>query len=158
MKYMDYIVKYMDLDILKEIISWKYANEYSKYDLESYDELKKRNASIVREENKENYLCYFKQGVLVGYTNTIKKENGEVFLGVGVRPNLCNKGIGTQILKHSIQRAKSIYPDSKIWLQVRSWNKRAIRCYEKVGFKIVNNIVTQDYKGEQVEFIIMELI
>ena len=74
---------------------------------------------------------------LVGYTNITKKPNGDLFLGIGLAPKYCGKGLGSAILENSIEDAKNRYPGSKITLQVRSWNERARKCYEKAGFKFI---------------------
>ena len=64
-------------------------------------------------------------------------ENGDLFLGIGIAPKHCSKGLGKELLIHTITRAKEKYTDRNIVLQVRSWNKRAIKCYLKVGFEII---------------------
>ncbi len=155
---MDYIIKNMDEYILKEIISWKYEGIYSEYNMHSYEKLKERGSSITKPQNKKNYLCYFKNEELIAYTNVTKKENGELFLGIGLAPKYCGKGLGNEILMHSIKEAKTIYPGTKITLQVRSWNKRAIRCYQKAGFKYLKTETIKDHNGNQTEFVFMEYI
>ena len=40
-------------------------------------------------------------------------------------------------------------------LEVRIFNKRAIRCYESIGFKIKNNYIRDTFTGD-VEFYYME--
>jgi len=153
---MEYTTRYMDEEILKEIISWKYEGEYKEYNLEPYETLVERNSSIVKPEKRENYLCYFKDKELIGYTNIMKKNTGDIFLGIGLAPKYCGKGYGSQILNNSIKEAMNKYPDSKITLQVRAWNIRAIKCYEKYGFKILKKEKVQDRNGIEIEFVFME--
>lgn len=153
---MEYDIKNMDDEILKEIISWRYEDKYSEYNMDSYDKLKERGSSITKQENSNNYLCYFKNGTLVGYTNTTLKKDGNIFIGIGLAPKYCSKGLGREILNNTIKVAKDKYPDKKIVLQVRSWNERAIKCYEKVGFKIIKKYSSEDYNGIQTEYIAME--
>ena len=57
---LDYIIKNMDENILKEIISWKYDSKYSEYNMDSYEQLKARNSRIVNSKNWDNYICYIK--------------------------------------------------------------------------------------------------
>ena len=71
----------------------------------------------------------------MGYTNTVFK-NSEVFIGVGLKPDMCGRGLGTEILSLACEKALEQYPGVKICLQVREWNTRAIKCYEKAGFEI----------------------
>jgi len=139
--FLNYIIKNMDENILNEIISWKYDGKYSEYNMDSYNDLKARNSRIVNSKNWDNYNCYFKENELIGYTNVVEKENGEIFLGIGLAPKFCGKGLGYGILKNTMSIIKEKYPGSKIVLSVRSWNERAIKCYEKIGFEFIDKCV-----------------
>ena len=70
---------------------------------------------------------------MVGYTN-ILEERQAVFIGIGVRPDLCGQGYGQQMMKLAQTISQTLYPGKPLYLEVRSWNRRAIRCYEKAGF------------------------
>jgi len=32
--------------------------------------------------------------------------------------------------------SKKLYPDKPLYLEVRTWNIRAVKCYQKAGFRI----------------------
>ena len=64
-------------------------------------------------------------------------ERSIVFIGIGVKPELCSRGYGQRILYETYQISKEVYPDKSLYLEVRTWNERAIRCYQKAGFEIV---------------------
>ncbi|MEZ4744344.1 MAG: GNAT family N-acetyltransferase [Bdellovibrionota bacterium] len=59
-------------------------------------------------------------------------------------PNLINKGHGAKIISEFISYLKDNHKISKIITDPRPDNIRAIRCYEKVGFKRVKKITTPD--------------
>lgn len=151
-----YNITNMNEDSLREIISWEYEGEYAKYNMDSYDKLKERNASILDINKRDNYLCYYNNGELVGYTNIVKRTNGELFLGIGLAPKFCGKGLGKDILIHTINVAKERHAGLKICLEVRLWNKRAIKCYEKAGFKYIKTEVIKDRNDKDTEFVFME--
>ena len=153
---MKYDIKNMNEDILREIITWKYDGQLAEYNLDSYENLKKRKSSMLDPNKSKNYLCYFIQNELIGYTNLIERENGELFLGIGVAPKHCSKGIGKELLNCTITKAKEKHSGKSIVLQVRSWNKRAIACYTKVGFEIIKIETIADYKGKESEFVFMK--
>lgn len=153
---MKYDIKNMSEDILKEIIKWKYEGVYSEYNLESYENLKKRKSSMLDPNKSENYLCYFNESEVIGYTNLVEKENGDLFLGIGIAPAYCSKGLGKELLIDTITKAKEKYIGRNIVLQVRSWNKRAINCYLKVGFEIVKTEEVKDHSGNMAEFVFMK--
>ena len=54
-----------------------------------------------------------------------------------------------------IQQCKKSYGNKKIILEVRSFNERAIRCYEKAGFKVADTYNKETPMGYG-EFIKME--
>lgn len=134
----------------KEICSWKYDGKYAIYNLPSYEEMKKLEAGFMNPLNEKNYRAFFIDDILIGYINLAEKEN-DIFLGIGVHPDFCGKGYGKKILKDTCQIAEELYPDKLLYLEVRIWNKRAIKCYEQVGFTIDGNTferTTEIGKGE----------
>lgn len=50
-----------------------------------------------------------------------------------------NKGYGTEIIKQFTQKLINEFGAEKILIDPAESNKRAIRCYEKAGFKIIKN-------------------
>jgi len=53
--------------------------------------------------------------------------------------NLLNKGIGTQVIRQFTQKLLSEFQAKRILIDPAASNKRAIRCYEKCGYKIVRH-------------------
>ena len=118
-----------------KICQWNYTDEYSVYNLLPYSELKEKKQGFFDPEKYKNYRTYYDGDVLIGYTN-IAKKGDEIFIGIGVKPELCSMGYGEKILRLACEIANEMYPDKILALNVRSWNKRAIACYKKVGFEI----------------------
>lgn len=115
------------------ICAWTYPGEYAVYNLPPYEEMKDRGIGFCNPEREKNFCTYFENNDLVGFTNLLEKSN-EVFLGVGVRPDCCGHGLGQKIIRLAAARAAELYPGKMLYLEVRTWNHRAIRCYEKAGF------------------------
>ena len=40
--------------------------------------------------------------------------------------------------------SKQKYPGKPLYLEVRTWNERAVRCYQKAGFVIDGDIIEQE--------------
>lgn len=139
---------------VKEICSWQYPEPYDVYNYMSFDKAAKSNSPLLKSENKDNYICFWEDGTLTAYIN-IYKKNETVFLGIGLSPDLCGKGLGKAYLKQGIQAAEKRYPDRKIWVQVRSWNLRAIKCYESCGFTQEYKEIIKDRFGNDEEFVFM---
>ena len=86
----------------------------------------------------------------------MKEINNKIFIGIGLKPEYCGKGNGNYFLVDSLKEIESRYPLKSIYLEVRSWNKRAIKVYEKVGFKITGVESKMDHSGVMSEFVVME--
>ena len=39
--------------------------------------------------------------------------------------------------------SQRLFPGKPLYLEVRTWNARAVRCYEKAGFRIVGEPIRQ---------------
>lgn len=119
----------------REICAWHYDGAYDLYDLPAYEEMKSRQTGFLDPKREKNYYGFWHEGTLVGFVN-LREENREVFIGIGVNPDLCGKHYGRNILLASYELSKKQYPNKPLYLEVRTWNKRAIKCYEKAGFQI----------------------
>ena len=148
----------MKEEYAKQIIDWNYEGEYTVYNLPSYEECKNKSYSITRKDKKDNYTVYIIDGEVVFYSNMKLMDNNKIYIGVGLKPKYCGKGLGNYFIEDSINNIKNKYPNSILFLEVRSFNKRAIKAYEKIGFKITNKLIKKDRLGNDTEFIEMELV
>lgn len=144
----------MTPEAVKEICSWNYPPPYDAYNYMSFNEAIKNKSPLLNEASADNYLCFWDNGVLVAYLGIFQKGES-VFLGIGLAPDYCSKGLGKEYLNYGINIAKTRFPNKEIWVQVRSWNIRAIRCYENCGFKEQYRKNTKDRLGNDGEFIFM---
>ena len=129
------ICKHLTDEDKKAICQWKYEGEYSIYNLPSYEYLKESKSGFMNLGKENNYRVFKNGDDIIGYINLSERET-EVFIGIGVNPSFLNMGFGTEILLESYELSKEFYPEKPLYLEVRSWNKRAIKCYQKAGFII----------------------
>ncbi|WP_240479787.1 GNAT family N-acetyltransferase [Paenibacillus wynnii] len=81
------------------------------------------------------YICIGDSArVTGGYVNGIYSSAKYVDIGLGLKPELTNKGFGYNFLTSSIQFLKDQYDIHEFQLVVASFNERAIKVYERVGF------------------------
>ena len=139
-----------------DICNWNYDGGYSVYNMPSFDEAKKKNYSIANPSRYSEYLCYGINKELVAYIKLNFKENNEIYVGIGLKPNVTGKGLGKHILNFALEYIKQNYASYTPMLEVRSWNTRAIKCYTAVGFKPVKTIMQTDKNGVECEFVIMK--
>ena len=115
------------------ICGWKYDGEYAVYNLPPYEEQVKAHRGFANPGNRF-YSCT-DDGTLIGYINFIEKET-QVFMGIGVHPRFCGQGYGQKMAEKACELSHQLYPGKPVCLEVRTWNTRAVRCYEKAGFHI----------------------
>lgn len=139
---------------IEDILTWKYDGIYSFYDNSIQKEKIEWIESFI--DSDDNFSIYNEQNELVGNCSFYYIE--EFFcLGVQMRPELTGKGFGTEFVRAIINFGEKKYNLSYIDLTVAKFNKRAIKVYEKVGFKIIEEIVNT-IRGNDYDFLIMRLI
>ncbi len=115
------------------ICGWRYPAPYHIYNLPDAESYKSAGAGFYNPDKEKNYYTYYNGDTFIGYTNFSEKDN-YILIGIGLRPEHCGKGYGKAVLSTACRLCKNLFTDKTPALQVRSWNKRAIRCYEKAGF------------------------
>lgn len=119
----------------RAICAWVYPGDYALYNLPSYEEMCAGQRGFCHPERAANFHGFSQGDALVGFVNLLEEER-EVFVGIGVSPALCGRGYGQRMLSQTRELAASLYPGKPLYLEVRTWNARAIRCYEKAGFRM----------------------
>ncbi len=123
-----------------QITAWKYPGEYAIYDNEPYEQQKAKGYGFASAKN--NFYSFYDGAELVGFINLYEEEI-EVFFGIGVNPDCCGKGYGQQMTKTAWEISRTLFPGKRMYLEVRTWNSRAVRCYQKAGFQIVGEPIGQ---------------
>lgn len=133
---------------------WKYPQPYDFYDmtadLEDYEEI---TDPVSR---GKHYYSVLKNHNLIGFFGVFPKESGEneIELGLGLKPDLTGKGLGKNFVTTILQYIKEEQSSVKVWLSVADFNQRAIKLYERVGFKYMGEKV-QETNGGKYNFIEM---
>ena len=122
------------------ITNWKYEGKYSIYNEKPYEEHKRNHYGFANHQN--NFFSFLENENLIGFIN-LYEEDTEIFFGIGVNPEFCNKGYGQQMTKTARIISHTLFPAKPLYLEVRTWNTRAVHCYEKAGFHIVGSEISQ---------------
>ena len=141
----------------REAGAWQYPGEYALYNLPPNVTLTQRGCRPGEKAPETSFLAFAEDGALVGYVRS-SVSHGECELGVGVRPDACGRGIGTQMLRLACAEIRRRQPRLPIGLNVRIWNARAIACYEKVGFRQQGDSFVRTTSLGEGEFIHMVLL
>ncbi|MEC9489102.1 MAG: GNAT family N-acetyltransferase [Halanaerobium sp.] len=141
----------------REICTWRYPGKYSIYNLSDWDTVVRKGWDLAQPEKRSReFVAILLEGHLLGY-GRIKKERNIVFLGIGLRPGRCSKGYGKKAMKLLVEEAGRRYPGCQVALEVRTFNLRAISCYQDVGFAIKDRYQKDTLNGGGI-FYLMEYI
>lgn len=132
-----------------EISNWNYADDYKIYNMPSWQEMFEDGWAIANSEKREREFRAFlsEDKELVAFTRHTLLADG-IMLGVGVTPKYLSMGYGCEAIQLSVAFLLASYPAAEIFLDVRTWNKRAVRSYEKAGFTIQETIEQETHVGK----------
>ncbi|QHT58750.1 GNAT family N-acetyltransferase [Paenibacillus lycopersici] len=68
-------------------------------------------------------------------------------IGLGLRPDLCDRGLGVPFVQAIVAEAVRRAPADEIDLEVHTWNVRAIRTYQRAGFAITDTYAKKTPAG-----------
>jgi RimJ/RimL family protein N-acetyltransferase len=130
---------------LEEIGTWRYEPPYDFYDGDADPVL-----------NPERfYEALDDEGKLVG--NFYFEEKGDALeIGLGLRPDLTDRGLGLEFVQTGLEYGRDLFRPARIILNVASFNERAIKVYERAGFRETGRHVRHFDRWGDVEFVEME--
>lgn len=157
--YGEYKIIFLDEAHAREIAKWQYPSPYDFYNFHDNDE-------TVKELLEESYYSVFdEQEELIGYlcfgsSARITTCEGFIFsdtaldIGLGMKPELCGKGLGLDFLYAGLAFAKSnlLGHKTNFRLSVAQFNERAIKLYSKAGFTLHQTVT---HKSLNMPFYIM---
>lgn len=150
---MDYEFSRMSQEQAEDIAyNWHYEGDYSFYDIEADQE---DLAEFLNPKERGNsYYVVTNDNGTVGFFNLNKAKDNTIDIGLGMRPDLTGSGYGLDFLKAGLEFAQLKYAPTKITLSVATFNKRAIRVYDKAGFQPIDTFM-QNTNGSYFEFLKM---
>jgi RimJ/RimL family protein N-acetyltransferase len=132
-------------EALAEIGTWRYDPPYDFYDGDADPVL-----------NPERfYEALDEDGAFVG--NFYFEEKGDALeIGLGLRPDLTGRGLGLEFFLAGLQFGRERFRPRRMILNVAAFNERAIKVYERAGFRETGRRVRQFERWGAVEFVEME--
>ncbi|ASN07454.1 GNAT family N-acetyltransferase [Virgibacillus necropolis] len=146
----------MTEDRAVEILNWKYEKPYDLYNneisTEEIDEMLGNPHFVVVDQDAEivGYYCTGKSAQVPAGNKINAYENENIDIGVGMKPNLTGKGFGTRFFSFISKDIERMHPNTPMRLTVATFNKRAIRLYQKFGF-----VEQKKFQTDAAEFITM---
>ncbi|MDQ3864072.1 MAG: GNAT family N-acetyltransferase [Actinomycetota bacterium] len=128
-----YRFRQMSDEDAREISRWQYDPPYDFYDATSdpgdLEEL------LDPDRREGAYFSAFDEGgALVGFFQ-FEREGATVDVGLGLRPDLTGQGLGVGYLLAGLEFARERFAPERFTLSVATFNERAIRVYERAGFR-----------------------
>jgi [ribosomal protein S18]-alanine N-acetyltransferase len=139
----------------EEIARWEYPEPYCFYDAaaDAGDLAELLDPALRGEE----YVSVDDgSGALVGFFQFEARPPDAIEIGLGLHPDLTGRGLGSGFLETGLQEARGRFGPVRIVLAVATFNRRAIRVYERAGFTPVRTYIHATNGGEW-EFLEMEL-
>lgn len=119
---------------VREISTWTYGGAYAIYSESSYEEKAAAGSALLDPERQGQFACFYLGDLLAEYIR-LRDEGDRVIFGIALRPDFCGRGYGQRMTRQAIALSRERHPGKPLCLTVRAWNGRAIRCYEKAGFR-----------------------
>lgn len=140
----------------REVLQWRYDPPYDLYDNEKSEETIHEFTSgsyIALYNDQERLFGFFCTGapaqVPAGHKQGVYEE-ALLDVGLGMNPDDVGGGNGYEFCEVILSEITYTYGDVPIRLSVATFNSRAIRVYEKLGFKKMDS-----FRTEATEFITM---
>ncbi|WP_338556491.1 GNAT family N-acetyltransferase [Paenibacillus sp. KS-LC4] len=139
----------MDASHARQLCDWQYEPPYGIYQWPAWDAMEKAEMEFADPELRQKQYAAIldDQGELVGFAQFFPLGDDVLRLGLGRHPQLCSRGSGTAFVELLIEEARRRAPHSELDLEVLTWNARAIRVYEKAGFRITDTYIRPTPQG-----------
>ena len=143
----------MSQRVAQEVSGWHYEPPYSFYDADQDPE---DLAELLDSERRRGryFSAFDTSGALVGFF-CFDLEGETVEIGLGLRPDLTGGGLGLRFVLAGLAFAQERFSPRAFRLSVATFNRRAIRVYEKAGFRPAGSF-RQTTNGGEFEFLRME--
>jgi [ribosomal protein S18]-alanine N-acetyltransferase len=137
------------------LTTWHYPPPYDFYD-PAADEDDLAELSDPRRWGDEYFAAVNEQEEVVGFFQFRLREPGLLIeIGLGLRPDLTGIGLGPSYLATGMDFASNRWGGKGFQLFVAAFNRRAIKVYERLGFRSVEE-VKRFTGGEWRDFLRME--
>lgn len=115
------------------LAGWHYEPPYSFYDWTADEN---DLAELLGKETREGkyYSALDEEKALFGFFS-FQEEGDDVVVGLGLRPDLTGRGLGLAYLEAGLAFARERFGPRRFRLSVATFNRRAIRVYERAGFE-----------------------
>ena len=135
----------MTAEDFAEFARWRYESPYDFYDSDQEPVKNPERYFATRDDD----------GALIGFFYFEHKEDVLEY-GLGLRPDLTGRGLGLDFFRAGLEFGREHYRPSLVRLFVAAFNERAIKVYDRAGFRETGRHVRTFARWGEVEFVDME--
>ena len=111
-------------ELFSERAAWRYPPPYDFY-----------NDDGVPPKNPGRFFSVCSEDGTVAGFSYFEERGDAILYGLGLRPDLTGQGLGATFVNAGLEFAQARFGRRRIVLDVAEFNKRAIRVYERAGFR-----------------------
>ena len=136
------------------ISGWEYEVPYEAYSFKGHHDEYLLDESIWGVEQ----FCLACDGIILGQV-ACQYEDDDLWVGGSMAPELTGQGNGAAFVARCVQELRRVKGNTgRILLRVSARNKRAIKAYQKAGFRYVETIQDEiSFSNRMEDFWVMEL-
>jgi [ribosomal protein S18]-alanine N-acetyltransferase len=135
-----YRIRSMTADDIPVLTAWHYPPPYDFYDPDADDD-DLAELSDPDRWGREYFTAVNEQQEIVGFFQFRLPEPGTVIeIGLGLRPDLTGIGLGSSYMAAGMDFARERWHRESFQLFVAAFNRRAIKVYERLGFRSVEEL------------------
>ena len=141
-------------DTVTIISGWEYEEPYDAYSFKGHHDEYLLDETIWGVEQ----FCLMYDGIILGQV-ACQYEGDDLWVGWSMAPEFTGKGNGAVFVGRCVQEIRRVKGHSgRILLRVSARNKRAIKAYQKAGFRYVETIQDEiAFSNNMEDFWVMEL-
>ena len=121
---MNFRVEPSTAHLFSERAAWRYPPPYDFYD----------DDGIPPNNPERFYSVRAEDGTVAGFFY-FEDRGDALFYGLGLRPDLTGRGLGATFVNAGLEFSQSRFGRRRMVLDVAEFNERAIRVYERAGFR-----------------------
>ena len=141
-------------ETVAEMSQWEYEAPYDVYSFKGHHDEYLLDESIWGVEQ----FCLTCDGIILGQV-ACQYEGRDLWVGWSMAPEFTGQGNGAVFVKRCVQEIRRVKDHAgRILLRVSAHNKRAIKAYQKAGFRYAETIQDEiGFSGLMEDFWVMEL-
>ena len=143
----------LSVETVTEISGWEYEAPYEAYSFKGHQDEYLLDESIWGAEQ----FCLTCDGIVLGQV-ACQFEGDNLWVGWSMAPEFTGRGYGTAFVECCVREIRAVKGHTgRILLRVAAWNQRAIKAYQKAGFRYVETIQDEiAFSGLLEDFWVME--